>query len=148
MADLVDQIKNLVQSGAVRVSEHGYDELADDDLTAREIVEGASSGIGVEVYDTYTRCIGDRIPARSRAVGRDVHTEETVKRKKTKYVHEGRFVAEVDVEVLEDETEWSPYLTVEDSYRLDDVRDALRRNDLESAARYGRIYEMHPIGRE
>lgn len=71
-----------------------------------------------------------------------------MKRRKTNYVHEGRFVAEVDVEVLEDETEWSPYLTVEDSYRLDDVRDALRQNDLQSAAKYGRIYEMHPIGRE
>ena len=57
-----------------------------------------------------------------------------MKRRKTKYVHEGRIVAEVDVEVIEDETEWSPYLTVDDSYRLDDVRDALRRNDIQSGA--------------
>lgn len=70
-----------------------------------------------------------------------------MKRRKTKYVHEGRFVAEVDVELLEDETHWSPYLTVEDSYRLDDVRDALRRKDLESAAEYGRIYEMRLVER-
>jgi hypothetical protein len=66
-------------------------------------------------------------------------------RKKLKYVHEGQYVAEVDVELLEDETGWSPYLSVEDAYKLDDVRDALRRRDLESAAKYGRIYELRPV---
>ena len=66
-------------------------------------------------------------------------------RKKLKYVHEGRYVAEVDVELLEDETGWSPYLSVEDAYKLDDVRDALRRRDLETAAKYGRIYELRPV---
>ena len=45
-------------------------------------------------------------------------------RKRTKYVHEGKYVAEVDVELLEDGTEWSPYLSVDDSYRLDEVRSA------------------------
>ena len=66
-------------------------------------------------------------------------------RKKTKYVHEGQYVAEVDVELLEDETGWSPYLSVEDAFKLDDVRDALRRRDLDLAARYGRIYELRPV---
>lgn len=66
-------------------------------------------------------------------------------RKKSKYVHEGQYVAEVDVELLEDETSWSPYLSVEDAYKLDDVRDALRRGDLEAAAKYGRIYELRPV---
>jgi hypothetical protein len=67
------------------------------------------------------------------------------KRKKTKYVHEGQYVAEVDVELLEDETGWSPYLSVEDAYKLDDVRDALRSGDIEAAAKYGRIYELRPV---
>jgi hypothetical protein len=66
-------------------------------------------------------------------------------RKKLKYVHEGQYVAEVDVELLEDETGWSPYLSLEDAYKLDDVRDALRRRDLQSAAKYGRIYELRPV---
>jgi len=66
-------------------------------------------------------------------------------RKKAKYVHEGQYVAEVQVELLEGETGWSPYLSVEDAYKLDDVRDALRRGDLESAAKYGRIYELCPV---
>ena len=67
------------------------------------------------------------------------------KRKKTKYVHEGQYVAEVDVELLEDETDWSPYLSVEDAYKLDDVRDALRRGDIGAAKKYGRIYELRPV---
>lgn len=38
-----------------------------------------------------------------------------MKRRKTKYVHEGRYVAEVSVEVIEDENGWAPYLSVEDA---------------------------------
>ena len=66
-------------------------------------------------------------------------------RKKTKYVHEGRYVAEVEVALLEDDTGWSPYLSIEDAYKLDDVREALRQRDLQSAAKYGRIYELRPV---
>ena len=66
-------------------------------------------------------------------------------RTKTKYVHEGQYVAEVEVALIEDETEWSPYLSVEDAYKLDEVRDALRQGDLSLAARYGRIYELRPV---
>ena len=67
------------------------------------------------------------------------------RRMKTKYVHEGQYVAEVKVTLIEDETGWSPLLSLEDAYRLDDVRDALRRNDLDSAAQHGRIYELRPV---
>lgn len=70
-----------------------------------------------------------------------------MKRRKTKYVHEGRYVAEVSVEVIEDENGWAPYLSVEDAYKLDDVREALQRGDLETAARYGQVYEMRPVAR-
>jgi len=70
------------------------------------------------------------------------------KRKKLKYVHEGQYVAEVEVVLLEDESGWSPYLRVDDAYKLDDVRDALRNRDLEAAARFGRIYELHPVAHE
>ncbi len=67
------------------------------------------------------------------------------RRMKTKYVHEGHYVAEVEVLLIEDETGWSPYLSVEDAYKLDDVRDALRQGNLGSAAQYGRIYELRPV---
>jgi len=67
------------------------------------------------------------------------------KRKRVKLIQEGRYVAEVDVELLDDDTGWSPYLSVEDATRLDDVRDALRRGDLQSASAIARVFEMRPV---
>ena len=66
-------------------------------------------------------------------------------KRKTKYIHEGRYVAEVDVEVIEDETSWSPYLSVADAKRLDQVRAALRRSDVYAAAVEGRVYTLEPV---
>jgi hypothetical protein len=66
-------------------------------------------------------------------------------RKKTKYVHEGHYLAEIEINLIEDETGWSPYLSIDDAYKLDDVREALRQGDLISAAQYGRIYELHQV---
>jgi hypothetical protein len=68
-------------------------------------------------------------------------------RKKIKYIHEGQYVAEVEVELIESDEAWSPYLTVDDAYHLDDLRNALRRGDLEAAVQHGRIYELRPIAR-
>jgi len=45
---------------------------------------------------------------------------------------------------VEDDTGWSLYLSVEVAYKLDDMRDALRREDLEAVG-YGRIYELRPV---
>ena len=70
------------------------------------------------------------------------------RRKKTKYVHEGRYVAEVDVDLIEDEGAWSPYLSIDDAYKLDDVRDALRRGDLVLASQYGRIFELRRVAQQ
>jgi hypothetical protein len=69
-------------------------------------------------------------------------------RRKTKYVHEGQYVAEVDVELIKDETEWSPYLSIEDACKLDDVRKALRNGDLQSASRHARLYELRPVAHQ
>ncbi|MCA1575717.1 MAG: hypothetical protein LC770_14575 [Acidobacteria bacterium] len=67
------------------------------------------------------------------------------KRVRTKLVHEGKYVAEVDVELLETGDEWSPYLSLDDAYKLDDIRDALRRGDVKSAAQHGRVFTLTPI---
>ena len=66
-------------------------------------------------------------------------------RMRTKLVHEGTYVAEVDVELQEDPMGWSPYLSLEDAYRLDDVREALRRGDVKTAARYSRVFSLTPV---
>lgn len=67
------------------------------------------------------------------------------KRQKTKLVHEGQYVAEVDVEVIEGETGWSPYLSLEDAYKLDDVRNALRRGDIKGATKLARVFALTPV---
>ena len=64
---------------------------------------------------------------------------------KTKLVHEGDFVAEVPVELIETEDGWSPYLSVEDAKKLDEVRAALRRGDLKAAAKLGRVFRLTPV---
>jgi hypothetical protein len=67
------------------------------------------------------------------------------KRRYTKLVHEGKYIAEVDVELIEADEGWSPYLSLEDAYKLDDVRDALVRGDLKSAARVARVFTLTPV---
>ena len=66
-------------------------------------------------------------------------------RQKIKLVHEGQYVAEVAVEVTESEQGWSPTMSLEDAYKLDDVREALKAGDLKAATKYGRVYELKPV---
>jgi hypothetical protein len=66
-------------------------------------------------------------------------------RHQTKLVHERDYVAEVDVELIESDSGWSPYLTLEDAYKLDDVREALRRGDIRAASRLARVYTLTPV---
>ena len=67
------------------------------------------------------------------------------KRQRTKIVHEGQYIAEVDVELIDMDKGWAPYLSLDDAYKLDDIRDALQRGDVKSAARLARIFTLTPI---
>ena len=61
-------------------------------------------------------------------------------------VREGDFVAEVDVDLIEAEGGWAPYLSLDDAYRLDDVREALQSGDLQRASRLAnRVYRLIPV---
>ncbi|MBI3372854.1 MAG: hypothetical protein HY017_14005 [Betaproteobacteria bacterium] len=53
--------------------------------------------------------------------GRFAEKEMMNNRHFTKLVHEGKYVAEVDVELIGTDDGWSPYLSLEDAYKLDDV---------------------------
>lgn len=66
-------------------------------------------------------------------------------RQHTQLVREGQYVAEVSVELLEGDMSWAPYLSLDDAYKLDDVRDALRRGDVATAARLARVYQLTPV---
>lgn len=67
------------------------------------------------------------------------------KRKQIKSIREGNYLAEVSVELIETGESWSPYLSLEDVYKLDDVRTALRNKDLERAMALAKIYILHPV---
>lgn len=61
-------------------------------------------------------------------------------------VREGELVAEVDVTLVEAEGGWTPYLSLEDAYKLDDVRDALRVGDVKRASQLAnRVYRLTPV---
>ena len=66
-------------------------------------------------------------------------------RRRTKLVHEGKYAAEVEVELLDEENGWSPYLSLADAEKLDDVRKALQRGDVKTASQYGRVFTLTPI---
>jgi len=67
------------------------------------------------------------------------------KRRQIKYIHEGQYVAEVEVELIITDEEWSPYLSLQDAYRLDDVREALRRGDMKTTSSMVRVFVMQLI---
>jgi hypothetical protein len=63
-------------------------------------------------------------------------------------VREGQYMAEVPVLLIETGSGWSPYLSLEDAEKLDEVRLALRRGDIKAAARLGKVYELRPMTTE
>lgn len=66
-------------------------------------------------------------------------------RRHTKLVHEGNYVAEVDVQLIETDEGWSPYLSLDDARKLDDVRQALRHGDMKGALRLARVFTLTPV---
>lgn len=67
------------------------------------------------------------------------------KRRHTKLVREGAYVAEVEVELIDAEAGWAPYLSLDDAGRLDQVREALRRGDVAEASRLARVFRLTPL---
>jgi len=62
-----------------------------------------------------------------------------------KYIHEGDYVAEVDVELIDTNEGWSPYLSLEDACKLDDVRLVLRKGDIKKATTMSRVFFLTPV---
>ncbi len=69
----------------------------------------------------------------------------TTKRNATKLVHEGEYVAKVEVELIYTGEGWSPYLSLEDAQKLDDVREALRSGDIKTASKLARVFSLTPL---
>jgi len=55
MSETLEAIKSLAAAGDVRVSEHGYDELAEDHIAARDIIGGVADALLVEDYPEFPK---------------------------------------------------------------------------------------------
>ena len=66
-------------------------------------------------------------------------------RNSAKLVREGKFAAEVSIQLIEEVESWAPHLSVDDARKLDTVRRMLRHGDLAGASRLARVYELTPV---
>lgn len=66
-------------------------------------------------------------------------------RRINRFVHAGRYAAEVPVELIPDDNAWGPYLSMNDALKLERVERALKRGDIASASREARVYELLPV---
>ena len=62
-----------------------------------------------------------------------------------KLIHEGQYAAEVEVELIEADEGWAPYLSLADAQKLDAVRKALRCRDLKQASQLARVFQLTPV---
>lgn len=67
------------------------------------------------------------------------------KKKNTKIVREGDYLAEIDIELIDSGDSWAPFLSLEDAQKLDEVREALRRGDIETATKKAKVFILKPI---
>jgi hypothetical protein len=55
LSDTLTQIQALVAGGTLHISDHGYDELAKDDISVSEVLAGIDTAIVVEDYPAAMR---------------------------------------------------------------------------------------------
>lgn len=55
MSATLERVRELVARREVRISEHGYDELAQDGILAREVVSGVQGAEALEDYPEYPK---------------------------------------------------------------------------------------------
>ncbi len=55
MESLIETIQSLARSGNILVSDHGYDELANDDISANAVVAGLERAVVIKEYREYRK---------------------------------------------------------------------------------------------
>jgi hypothetical protein len=55
MSETFNRILDLVIKNEIQISEHAYDEMEEDDIFIRELVDGVSAGLVVEDYPDYPK---------------------------------------------------------------------------------------------
>jgi len=65
-----------------------------------------------------------------------------MEKNRTKLIHEGDYVAKIEIVIEQSDGPWGPYVSPDEAMKLDAVRIALRKNDIEAAAKYGKVYRL------
>jgi hypothetical protein len=65
-----------------------------------------------------------------------------------KRFREGNLLAEVEVKLIPDDGSWGPYLSLDDTRKLERVRTALKNADIATAAKDARIFEVTAVAAE
>lgn len=55
MSETLRRIGALVVRGEVRISDHGYDEMIEDSIYARDVIAGISEAVVIEAYPQYPK---------------------------------------------------------------------------------------------
>jgi hypothetical protein len=66
-------------------------------------------------------------------------------KKSLKLIHEGKYAAEVEIDLHYSDESWSPTMSADDAHRLETVMLALRAGNIAEAAKYGRVFELRPV---
>ena len=53
MSKTFEKILKLIREGSVVISEHGYEELSEDDIIVEDVLDSALDGIVIEDYPEY-----------------------------------------------------------------------------------------------
>ncbi len=68
-----------------------------------------------------------------------------MRRRRTELIREGRYAAEVEIELEYDEESWSPTMSLDDARKLERIRLALRGGNYAEAGKEARIFELTPV---
>jgi len=71
--------------------------------------------------------------------------DRKVTRKSKQLIHEGKYAAEIELDLIPDDGAWGPYVGAPDIRKLDRVRLALRQGDIAGASREARVFELLPV---
>jgi len=69
------------------------------------------------------------------------------RRKAVELIHEGKYAAEVEIELEYTDESWSPTMSGADALKLEAVMLALRQGDIAEAAKHGRVFQLTPVAR-
>lgn len=63
----------------------------------------------------------------------------------TKIIRQGEYIAEIEITLTYTDEDWSPYLSLEEAEKLDNLRLALQNKDFKTATQLARIYHLTPV---